>query len=159
MGVLPLDAFTKGITASGSYTLHFSHLFAWEILQGTYSLKVDTSLADELDANGLRPSPFEVLDWYVTSNVIYKPLYWKGAWRNSRLVRGEMFLTTGGAYGQFTRSRRPGVNVGAGMRFFTTDLLSIRFDTRYLWFFGDDLRESFDVKAELWLGLGVSLSF
>ena len=28
-GVLPLDAFTKGITLSGAYTIHFSELVAW----------------------------------------------------------------------------------------------------------------------------------
>ena len=158
-GVLPLDAFTKGITVSGGYTLHFNHLFAWEVLQGAYSFKVNTSLYDELEVYNLRPSPFEVLDWFLTSNFVYKPLYWKGAWRNEKIVRGETFLLAGGAFGSFTNSRRPGANLGLGTRLFVNKRLSIRFDARYMWFFGDNLLERFDVKDELWLGLGASLTF
>ncbi len=159
VGALPLDAFTKGVTVSGAYTLHFTHSIAWEVLQGAYSFKFDTDLADELEVYNLSPSPFEVLDWYVTSNFVYKPLYWKGAWRNDSLVRGEIFFLGGGAYGSFTRSNRPGVNVGMGIRFFTTELISLRFDTRYMWFFGDNVLDEFDVKDELWIGLGTSLAF
>ena len=36
-GVLPLDAFTKGLTLSGSYTFHPTNLFAWEVLHGLKS--------------------------------------------------------------------------------------------------------------------------
>lgn len=158
-GVLPLDAFTKGITLGGSYTLHFNHLIGWEVLQGNYSFKRNTDLYDELEVYDLRPSPFEVLDWYVTSNLVYKPLYWKGAWRNERIVRGETYFILGGAFGAFTRSRRPGANAGLGTRLFLNELWSVRLDARYMWFFGDNLLEEFDVKDELWLGLGVSLSF
>lgn len=158
-GVLPLDAFTKGITVGGSYTLHFNHLIGWEVLQGAYSFKVNTSLYDELEVYNLRPSPFETLDWFLTSNIVYKPLYWKGAWRNEKIVRGETFFVAGGAFGGFTNSRRPGVDVGLGTRLFAGERLSLRFDARYMWFFGDNLLERFDVRDELWLGLGVALSF
>lgn len=158
-GILPLDAFTKGVTVGGGYTLHFSHLIGWEVLQGSFSFKRDTDLADELEVYDLRPSPFEVLDWFVTSNLVYKPLYWKGAWRNEKLVRGETFFMLGGAFASYTRSRRPGVNAGMGTRLFLSEHWSLRFDARYMWFFGDNLLEEFDVKDELWLGLGASLTF
>lgn len=159
VGTLPLDAFRKGVTVSGGYTLHFNHLIGWEILQGAYSFKVDTDLTEQLEQYDLRPLPFEVLDWYLSSNLVIKPLYWKGAWRNKRLVRGEFFMLAGGAFGRFTRSNRPGAEVGAGVRLFATKLWSMRFDTRYMWFFGDNLGENLDVKDELSLNLGASLSF
>ena len=159
VGTLPLDAFTKGITVSGGYTLHFNHLIGWEILHGAYSFPVNTDLYDQLEIFNLEPETFEVLEWYVTSNVVYKPLYWKGAWRNRGLVRGEFLLLAGGALGSFTRSRRPGVNVGAGVRLFASKLWSFRLDTRYMWFFGESILEEFSVRDELWIGLGTSLSF
>ena len=158
-GLLPLDAFTKGITAGGGYTFHFTPLIAWEVVQGMYSFKRDTDLAAELDALDVRPSPFEVLDWFVTSNLVYKPLYWKGAWRNERLLRGETYLLVGGAFGQYTRSRRGGLNVGLGTRLFLSERWSMKFDARYLWFANSNVLEEFDVKDELWLALGASLSF
>jgi outer membrane beta-barrel protein len=157
LGLLPLDAFTKGLTLSGSYTLHFSQLVAWEIVQFSYSFPLDTDLKDELDAFDLRPTPFEVLNYYATTNFVWKPLYWKGSWLNDSLIYGEMFLTVGGGYGWFTRSGRPGLDLGVGFRIFGSELLSFRLDTRYLMFFSDF--EQFDIKDELWIGLGTSLSF
>ena len=159
VGMLPMDAFTKGITASGSYTLHFSHFFAWEIIQFAYSFQYDTSLRQELEVYDLRPTPFEVLDFYASTNAVFKPLYWKGSWNNESLLHGEFYVNTGLAYGWFTRSQRPGLDLGVGVRLFTSELVSFKFNARYLMFLGDNVLENFNLKDELWLGLGASLSF
>lgn len=159
LGLLPLDAFTKGVTTSGSYTLHFTQFFAWEIVQFAYSFHLDTDLKDELEVYDLRPTPFEVLDFYASTNAIFKPLYWKGAWNNESMLYGEFFINTGLAYGWFTRSQRPGLDLGVGVRLFTSDLISFKFSARYLMFLGDDVLENFNIKDELWVGLGSSLSF
>ena len=160
VGALPLDAFTKGVTLSGSYTLHFSSFFAWEVGQFVYSFQYDTPLRDELDATlGLQPLPFELLDFYASTNAVFKPLYWKGAWMNSALAHGELLLNAGFAYGWFTRSQRPGLDLGAAVRLFATENLSFRLNTRYLLFVGGESLETIDVKDELWISLGTSLSF
>lgn len=159
VGVLPMDAFAKGITASGGYTLHFTPKVAWEVGQFYYSFQVQTDLNDKLGAFDIKPTPFELLEYYVTSNFVWKPLYWKGSWLNSSLAHGEFFLTAGGGYGWFTRSGRPGLSVGAGFRLFGSELLSFRFDARYLAFAAGLGGGEFDIKDELWLGLGTSLSF
>lgn len=159
VGMLPLDAFRKSVTASGAYTLHFSPHFAWEVAQFWYSLHYDTALNDELEAFDLQPTPFEVLDMYLMSSFLYKPLYYKGSWNNRRLVYGEFFLALGGGYGWFTRSAKPGMNFGAGFRLYATKLLSFRFDARYNLFFNEQIFESFETDEELWLGLSTSLSF
>lgn len=158
-GLLPLDAFRKSVTASGAYTLHFSTRLAWEVAQFSYSFHYDTDLNDELEAFDLQPTPFEVLDMSLMSTFLYKPLYYKGSWNNRSLVYGEFFLAAGGGYGWFTRSAKPGANIGGGFRLYATQLLSFRFDLRYMLFFNDQLFENFDVDGELWLGLGTSLSF
>ena len=159
VGVLPLDAFAKGVTASGSYTLHFTPHVAWEVAQFHYSFHLETDLNDKLAAFDIRPTPFELLDYYLTTNFVYSPLYWKGSWRNSGLAYGEFFLTVGGGYGWFTRSSRPGLSGGLGFRLYGSELLSFRLDARYLAFASGLSGGQFDIKDELWIGLGTSLSF
>lgn len=159
VGVLPLDAFTRGLTVAGGYTLHFSELVAWEVAQFNYSFQFDTRLKGQLEALDVFPSPFEVLDYYLTSNLVLKPVYWKGSWLNDSLAQGEWFLTMGGAYGWFTRSTRPGVSLGTGVRLFFNDVVSFRLDLRYLIFPDDDFFQEFDYKDELSIGIGTSLGF
>lgn len=159
VGALPLDAFTKGLTVSAGYTLHFSELMAWEVAQFHYSFHLDTRLRGQLEALQIFPSPFEVLNYYVTSNAVFKPLYWKGSWLNDSLQHGELFLTVGGAYGWFTRSVRPGMSLGAGLRFFAGERVSFRFDLRYLLFPDDQFLQDLSFKDEIAVGIGTSLGF
>jgi outer membrane beta-barrel protein len=159
LGVLPLDAFTKGVTLSGAYTLHFTERWAWEVAQFHYSFHVDTALKDELRALDVQPTPFELVEYYLTSAVLFKPLYWKGSWLNSRLTHGEIFFNFGGAYAWYTRSNRPGLNLGSGARLYLSRNFSVRLDVRYLMFFDDKFFDSFSFKDELSVGLGTSLGF
>ena len=159
VGMLPLDAFRKSVTASGAYTLHFTPHVAWEVAQFYYSFHYDTSLNAELEAFDLQPTPFEVLDFFLMSNFLYKPLYYKGSWNNRRLVYGEIYLAAGGGYGWFTRSAKPGVDLGIGFRLYAGRILSFKFDVRYNLFFNEKLFENFQTEEELHLGLGTSLAF
>lgn len=159
LGVLPLDAFTKGITVSGAYTLHFSERWGWEVGQFSYSFHRDTALKDELRALDVQPTPFELVDYYLTSSVLFKPLYWKGSWLNSSLTHGEIFFNLGGAYAWYTRSNRPGATMGTGARLYLSRNISFRLDLRYLMFFDDKFFDAFDFKDELSIGLGTSIGF
>lgn len=160
VGTLPLDAFKKGITVSAGYTLHFDEIIAWEVAQFFYSFPIETDLNDDLAAFDIRPTPFEVVEYFLTSNFVFKPLYWKGALLNSGLIYGEMLFVIGGGYGWFTRSQRPCVDFGLAFRFYASNLLSLRLDVRHHLFFNTDAADnSLDVHQELWIGLGGSLSF
>lgn len=152
VGMLPLDAFEKGLTVSGAYSLHFNQTFGWEVVQFFYSFPIETDLADELDAFDLRPTPFERVEQFVTTNFVFKPLYWKGAWLNDGLGYGELLLLMGGGYGWMTRTQRPVADVGAAFRVYASEWVSFRLDVRGLGFFNED-----DLHNELWIGLGVSL--
>jgi len=158
-GFLPLDAFTKGATLGGSYTLHFSPVIGWEVVQFLHSFPVQTSLRDDLAAFDLSPTPFEVLENLVTSTFVFKPVYWKGALLNRSIIHGELMLTAGGGYGWFTRSGRACVSLGAALRLYTNRLLSFRIDIRHFAFFNDAVFQDLDLHHELWTSLGVSLSF
>ena len=59
----------------------------------------------------------------------------------------------------FTRSSKPGVDLGIGFRLYAGRILSFRFDVRYNLFFNEKIFESFQTEEELHLGLGTSLAF
>ena len=155
-GVLPIDAFTKGITATFMYTLHFNDTFAWEIVDFTQSFHANTALRKDLLSYGLKPTPFEVVDSYLTSNFVFKPVYWKGTWLNSSLIHGEFFLVAGGGYAWLTSSKRPAIDFGLGTRVFITKHWSLRLDARPTFYI---LTSDWGVKEELWIGLGTSFAF
>lgn len=159
IGILPLDAFTKGVTLGGSYTHHFNDLWAWEVAHGMYSFQFDTDLVEDLDNLSVGPTPFEVLEWAVTTNAVLKPLYWKGALSNKILLHGEILMMLGGGLGSFTSSRRAVVDFGVAFRFYLHELISVRLDARHHMFFEDSITDSLSLHHELWVALGLALSF
>jgi outer membrane beta-barrel protein len=156
LGTLPLDAFEKGLTFTGAYTLHFNDLFAWEIGQFTYSYLIETDLNDEL-ANLPQPvghTEIEPVEYFVTSSFVFKPIYGKLALLNRTLVFGEVFALIGGGYGKMRLTDRAVVDGGVGFRIYAGKYVSFRLDIRdYMFLLKDDLHN------ELWIALGVCLSF
>lgn len=147
-GLLPLDAFTKGATVNGSYTLHFSNLVAWELIHFVQAFHYDTDLRGKLATFEIQEAPFEIVERIATSSIVWKPIYWKGAFLNDTILHGEFFGLVGGGLGWFTRSERPGVNAGVGTRVFFNEWLSLRVDIRYHWFFEDSVLD-FKLHDEL----------
>jgi outer membrane beta-barrel protein len=137
-GTLPLDAFVKGVTLSGRYTLHFDDFSAWEIAGGTYSLNIDAGLKQQLiDRFGVQPQSFATLLLTIDSNYVMKPFYGKLALFNRTLIYAELFGVVGVTASYWSDdSWRPGPDVGVGARFFVTDWFSIRTDLRYAVLFG-----------------------
>lgn len=157
VGFLPMDAFTKGLTVGGSYTLRFNQVIGWEIVQVMHSFPVDSGLADELRAFDLEPQTFEVVETAAFSNLVFAPIYWKGSVMNDGLVRGEILFVAGGGVGWFTRSTRGAFDVGMALRVYLSTLASVRLDVRYLGFFHDQ-GDGLDVHSEVWLGLSLALT-
>lgn len=157
-GIFPLDAFTKGATLSGAYTLHLGELWSWEIIHFFHAFGVDTDLRDDLAAFDLAPTPFETIENLATTNLVFRPVYWKGALLNDSVIYGELLFVFGGGYAWFTRSNRVGADVGLGFRVFLNEAFSVRLDLRYLAFFSDTVFDDFDIHSEIWAGLGLSLA-
>lgn len=156
VGVLPMDAVATGLTLQGSYSYHFSHLIAWEIIGGTWSFNFDTGveqrLKDEFLAQLIKEGE---LRWILHSNFVLKPLYGKFALTNDKLLSAEMYFVLGYAQGGYTAALPPGFDVGAGIRMFLGKYFSLRLDIRdYLFFLGTK-----EVKNNLFLSLGLSLTF
>jgi outer membrane beta-barrel protein len=152
VGTLPIDAFTKGLTFSGAYSIHFNDLLGWEIGQFTYSYHIDTKLREELEEYDVQPTEFEVVKYFVTTNLLVKPLYGKLALLNRTLIYGEIFLAVGGGWGWLSITNRAIADFGAGLRLYAGKYVSFRVDVRDYMFLTKD-----DVQNELWLGANICL--
>lgn len=158
-GILPLDAFRKGLTVGGALTWHITDQWAWEAVGYLHSFDFATDLEDDLDALEIEPTPFAVVQDVVTSNVVWKPIYLKGAVANRRIVFGEIGVLAGGGLGFFSDdSRRPMVNYGGLLRFYLAEWVSLRVDVRHMMFF-DDTSNELDLQHELWTAVGLAAEF
>ena len=157
VGVLPINAFTKGVTVGGGYTFHFNNVLAWEIAQFNYSLSVDTSLKKDLLENfQVAPTRLDALDLFASSAVVFKPFYGKLALLNRTVVHLELFFVLGPAVGKYAKEKDPsvGFTAGAGLRFHVARHFSLRLDVRDDWF-----SKAASLANELHVSLSGALTF
>ena len=161
-GTLPLDAFVKGVTATGRYTLHFDDFHAWEIAAGTYSLNIDTGLKQQLIDNfSVQPEALPAVQVVLDSNYVMKPFYGKLALFNRTLLYSELFVLGGATVTYWSDgSFRPGPDIGAGIRFFVAEWFSVRADIRHALIFNGIpfVDEQGTIDGILYLGLGASFN-
>ena len=136
VGVLPLDAFYKGLMAQVGYTYHFSDSFGWQIGRAAYSYNIDSGLKSQLERDfGVLPTAFSEVRYFVGSDLMWTPLYGKGSWLNHTVTHFEGFGVLGGSVfnlvnglNSASTTFRPAVNVGIGLRVYSGRHLSYRFD-------------------------------
>ena len=154
----PQDAFSKGLALEGAYTWHFGDDLSWEVLRGGYIAQLDSGLKSQLiNQFGVAPTAIDLLQYYLTSSLVWSPLYGKFALRNASVVHAEAFVTAGGALGHFTSSFREGPELGVGVRVFLSQRLSMRFDARDAVFLHKETDGSL-VKQVIFLSIGLSIS-
>lgn len=144
VGMLPLDAFYKGFFGQVGYTYHFTDSFAWQVGRGTYSYNLNTGLREQLQRDfGVQPTAFDEVNWMVGSDLVWSPLYGKIAVVNRWVQHFEISLVAGLSVLQLTLAQsssgtpgalaalgnfRPGLNLGFGVRLFSTKNISFRLD-------------------------------
>jgi outer membrane beta-barrel protein len=134
VGVLPADAFYKGLLGSVGYTYHFTDSFAWQVGRGSYSYNLKTSLREQLerdfDASPTSSAFEEQVQWMVGSDLMWSPIYGKMAVSNRKVVHFSAYLLGGGTVMKLQRADgfRPAINLGLGVRVFSSQNLSFRFD-------------------------------
>jgi outer membrane beta-barrel protein len=156
LGVLPMDAFFKGMSLYGSYTYHFNHLYAWEIVGGMWSFNFGTGLEQELKEKYLvQATKLGELTWILNSNFVLKPLYGKFALSNDKIFSGEFFFVGGPTIAGYSAATPFGIDLGAGIRLFMGRYFSMRLDIRdYMYF------PNFNsMSNNLWVSLGLSITF
>jgi len=133
-GLLPINAFNKGLTIGGSFTYHFSNAWAWEVINGTYVYKqLDTGLKTELlDNFNVEPTKIAAVDLMLSSSLVVKPFYGKLAVFNRRVIHAEVSIPLGITLGRYTnpQSYLGGPNVGVLFRVFMSAHTSLRIDVR-----------------------------
>lgn len=130
VGVLPLDAFYKGIMAQVAYTAHFSDSFAWQVGRAMYSYNLDTGLRNQLEQSfGASPVDFDEVQYAIGSDLVWSPIYGKTTFLNSSVKHFEVYLLGGGSIIRLSRAGfRPALDVGIGARLFSSKVLSFRLD-------------------------------
>jgi outer membrane beta-barrel protein len=129
IGVMPIDAFYKGIYAQVAYTFHFTDTFAWQVGRGAYSYNINTGLRNQLERDfGVLPTAFDEVQFMVGSDLIWTPIYGKTSWMNRSVAHFEAYLILGGSVLKLTSAFRPAVNAGIGARLFHTKHISYRLD-------------------------------
>lgn len=133
VGVLPLDAFYKAVVSGLSYTHYFNSYLGWEVINGHHASVEDTGLKKDLLSN-FSAKPIGILDsikYMATTSLIYTPIYSKNLFFNESLRYSSIsFVGSLGTVG--FSSNDNGLLVGTGLivRFFSSQKLSYKFDTR-----------------------------
>jgi len=138
-GVLPNDAFTLYLTPGLRMAWHFNEQWALE-LGGAYSLGVDTTLRKQLeqdDALIQARTRDQVIARFGLA-VVWSPIYGKFAWVNKKVAHFDMYFLfdAGGVYAAGEEALGldggvwPEVGLGLGIRFFLSNVVSMRFEFR-----------------------------
>lgn len=128
-GYLPLDAFYKGVTANVGYVYHFNDHFAWQVGRMTLSRSINTGLRKQIERSfGLLTTEFPEVQWIAGSDLLVSPIYGKTALFNSVVVHLQMYLLAGGSGVKTQIEVAPALSVGAGVRFFIAQWISLRLE-------------------------------
>jgi outer membrane beta-barrel protein len=176
LGLMPLDAFQKGLIANLSYTVHIEEYVAWEVFHLTAAHLTSTDLRDELiDTFAIPPADFAAPRFMATTGVELSPVYGKQVFLNDIVVHQALFIGIHGGiiigdrrdpvsgafdFGDSLSDVRPAVGIGLGYRLFLTKTLSIRADARDFLSFKDAKRqnESTEIENVLSLTFGFSVN-
>lgn len=155
-GVLPMDAFTKGLTLGAAYTLHFSDLWAWEALSFTYAFQTETQLEKTLSRRwSVAPTGEPELQLMIGSNVILSPSFGKLSLFNHSILQVSTFFSFGGGVIRFSDGNRPFISAGPGLRMFWGKVVSTRLELRNI--VAPDQPDGVDY--EMHITLSVSFNF
>jgi len=130
---LPLDAFYKFFAISGHYVLHFNELWAWEAVHLSFSkyLDIDTGLKKQMmDDWDVSPTDTPKIDYFLDTNLMVKPLYGKMALFDSWVVYMQSYFILGLGAVKYETAWFPTIDVGAGLRVFLNNTLSLRLEVR-----------------------------
>lgn len=138
MGVLPSDAFNKGLTFGLSYSKFITQYKAWEIVNIQGSINLETSLKkDFLDLNvDVEDNAFggelDPINLVITTNYVYTPFYSKSLLFNTTVINSETSFVAGIGAVKFKKyGFQPLVNVGMYSRYYTNIGKSWKFDFRW----------------------------
>lgn len=157
VGVLPIDAFYKGVLVGASYTQSFNSAWSWEVINGALSFRSDTNLKRDLEALAVRPDNLlDYIVWYATTSAIYTPVYSKNLLANSKLLYGSFSaVMSAGGVAFASGDVSPMVGGGLILRAFHSPRMSSKLDGRLYYHFAQG--KSSDMVMTLIYGLSFEL--
>lgn len=131
------DAYRRNILLGVDSVYNFSDEFGVG-LTAMFGLAYNTALADQLEdkrSNSVNRGGFADVNYVLTSEAIYTPIYGKAAFAGRISVAYDIHLLAGGGLMGFSGdagldSVSPVVSLGAGMRVFVQKALSVTFQVR-----------------------------
>lgn len=138
VGYLPSDAFNKGIVFGLGFTTFFNDVIGWEVFNAQYVMNIETSLKQELVENfadEIAQVGFEdrldPIQYYVTSNLIFTPMYTKNLiFNNTTILNDLTFVLGGGVVGFTSTGIKPMLDTGFYFRFYLSEAASVKADLR-----------------------------
>ena len=158
-GILPMNAFTKGLTIGGSFAYHISNSWAWEVIHGAYVYKqMGTGLRTELTENfSANPTQISALDFMLSSNLLLTPFYGKLAVFNRSVIHLDVSLPFGAGMARYIDPQTYwfGPDVGIIFRVFVSPHVSFCLDVRdYVL-----LNDHWDTRNEVHVALGAAFAW
>lgn len=141
-GYMPLDHFNHFHAFGANYLNYFNDYLAWEVVNAATVTKQSTGLADRLlNDFGAVPDTFDILQYYITTSVIYTPIYMKHLYNNKDIRFGDISFVAGAGVARFEKALNANmVEAGFITRFIGSEGLNFKFDVRYKAFLSGDLR-------------------
>jgi outer membrane beta-barrel protein len=128
-GLMPVDVFTKQAYVGGAMALHFTDAIAWQIARGGYAFAWSSSLRQQLERDfQVLPSAFPSVQFFVGTQLLFKPFYGKSAVANRFVIHYEAYIALGATVFKYTNAFRPGVDIGGGLRVFQNKIFSYRLE-------------------------------
>jgi outer membrane beta-barrel protein len=166
------DQYKEEVTLTASYLLedHFNNYsafglsyihnvnpyFAWEVIQAATASALPTGLEKSLNQKygADVPDKTDVIKYWISSNLVYTPLYMKNLFLGKTVVWSDLSLV--GGYG-IVRLLNTGsanmIDAGAMLRFFHNESWTYKLDLRQYFFFTSAVKPNFSVT------LGLSYNF
>lgn len=164
LGYIADDDFFHVYPIGLGYTWHINDYFSWEVGRVQYMFNQDKDLKETLeDEFEATPEKFPQQKYMWHSHLVYRPLYGKSAWMNSKLVNHEIYFFAGAGQvnyeweystGETETENAWSLSMGAGMRFFLSKHLCLNMDVRNLTNFRDD-----DTQNNLAFGMSFGYRF
>lgn len=136
LSYLPLDNFTRYFSLGLSPTYYFNDYLGWEVVNANLAKANSTGLNEFIRSHGAETDPFDILQWYVTTNIIYTPIYMKNLFMNDSVVWGDLSFVGGYGISSFRDAKNVHViDGGFFMRIFVAERWALRLDLRQFVYF------------------------
>ena len=158
LGILPLDAFYKAATLGVSYTKNYESYWGWEIINVEAAFSQNTGLKNDLiEEFGVEPQGIlEYPKYYITSNLVYTPIYSKNLLFNKSVLRSEISFAGGGGMLVFnTDEKVPMLGAAVLMRLYQSHKISYKFDTRFYYHTSENKSSNFLLN----IGFAIAIEF